>query len=624
MKFFGLLFLCGAISAFGVEHATYDSAGAITGVIHNGALLPLRGGLVAEFTGGVSESLQPHDQRSPITRDESNLSWKGTVTFPNTATADFTARWTEDSSATIQLQASAVHAGPFPLDLTALDYELDLPHDLFVDGTIDDGAAHFPRVLGSDPKFFRSKTDRLSVQTADGSWKLNFKFDQIRNISVVDHWGAEGHTYRLHVHLVEGAWPGDSTVTFALGITPEAHPHAVDATVTVDTHQPLYHFDGFGGDYCFNVQTPVVEFTLDQLHPAWARLEFKAANWDRERDHPGPQLTRDFELMRRVQQSGIPWILSVWRLPERYYSDPNQKPFYTFGRQIALDRWPEFLDLLTSYLTYLKSHYGAEPNYFSFNEPDLGVNIGFTGATHRDMIKRIGARLESAGFKTKMLLGDTANPRDTHLYVLPTAADPEAMKYVGAVSFHSWGNGTPQQYRSWGEVGRWINLPLVVGEAGTDPGSYRNRNFDSYTYGLGEAKQYQELLRESRPTAIIYWQYTEDYSLVHRKPDGSIEPTGRFWLMKHFAELTPRQSQVVVSSSDQPDVAVSAFAKDGQACVHILNVGSERDVTINGLPSGPWKILTTTEESGFQSQSATSAPVKIHVPARSMVSLVSQ
>ena len=203
----------------------------------------------------------------------------------------------------------------------------------------------------------------------------------------------------------------------------------------------------------------------------------------------------------------------------------------------------------------------------------------------------------------------------------PTAADPEAMRYVGAVSFHSWGNGTPAQYGAWGEVGTWLHLPLLVGEAGTDPGSWRNNMFDSYAYGLGEMRQYQELLRDSRPSAILFWQFTEDYGILHVGADKTIEPTGRFWLMKHFMNLTPMKSQVVASASDQPEVLISAFGRDHALTVHILNTGPARDASVAGLTGGLWRAVTTTETSGFQE--STADPTKpLLLPARSLTTLV--
>jgi O-glycosyl hydrolase len=248
-------------------------------------------------------------------------------------------------------------------------------------------------------------------------------------------------------------------------------PAPAAASLSVDPAAALCPFDGFGGNYRIEEDTAVADYTLRTLRVSWARFEFKAIAWDRDRlaAEPGPQLKRDFGLMQRVQRMGVPWILSVWFLPERLYTDSNQKPFGTFARQIAPERWPDFLDLLGSYLVYLKGHYGAEPDLFSFNESDLGVNVGFTAATHRDEIRRVGAHLASLGLKTKMLLGDTANPRDSHRFVLAAAADPAAMRYVGAVSFHSWGGATPEQYGAWGDVAQWLRLPLLVAEAGRPP-----------------------------------------------------------------------------------------------------------------------------------------------------------
>ncbi|HEY5552212.1 MAG TPA: hypothetical protein VIK52_09995, partial [Opitutaceae bacterium] len=383
-----------------------------------------------------------------------------------------------------------------------------------------------------------------------------------------------------------------------------------------------FAFDGFGGNYCFRTQTPVIDSMLDELHQAWSRFEFKGMLWDRERENPGPALVRDFELMQRVDRIGIPWALSLWRLPERYYADPNQKPPGTFNRQIAADRWPEFLDLLGSFLLHLKEHYGAEPDYFSFNEPDLGVDIGFTGETHRDMVRRIGAHLESLGLGTKLLLGDTANPRDTHRYVLPTAADAEAMRHVGAVSFHSWFGGSPAQYRAWRDVARWLDLPLIVGEAGVYPGAYRNRTFDSYAYGLGEMRQYQELLRDAQPVSLLFWEFTEDYGLAFPDAGGKVVPTPRFWLMKHFTNLTPMKCEGVASSSDQPDVLVSAFVKSSAITVHILNTGSARKVTVAGLPAGDWKRVTTTETVDWEESADVDVSASLALPARSFVTLV--
>ena len=605
------------------ERATFESGGALTALIHDGAELPVRGQLLATFEGGVEVTLQPHDQKSTIVREGLTPRWTGTTTFPNGLAAQFTAEWSEAAGAhTVAVQVT--NPGRWPLLLQALDYVIDLPRATFVGGRVEPAAVELPRTKPADATFFRGNVTGLRFTDAMGHWTLSASWDQPRAVTLTDRWEATGRSYRLRIRL----WTGpllQETVAERLTVQLTGTAHAAPAVLSVDPAQPRYAFDGFGANYCWGTESPVTAYTLDQLQLAWSRHELKAILWDAQRAQPGPMLTSDFERIARLQRLGVPWIISLWRLPERFYVDPNQRPMGTFGRQIAGERWPELLELLGSYLLHLKEKYGAEPDLFSFNEPDLGVSIGLTPEAHREALKRIGAHLEQLGLKTRMLLGDTANPRDSHTYVLATAADAAAMRHVGALSFHSWGGGTPAQYQAWAEVAAWLQLPLLVGEAGTDPGSYRNRTFDSYAYGLQEAQQLQDLLRYACPTASLYWQLTDDYAVARLDAQGHVQPTGRFWLLKHFHNLTPPKSRVLTSASDQAEVSISAFARGEALTVHLLNTGAARPATLTGLPAGTWRCVTTTEEAGFQETVLTltgSGPQALALPARSLTTCV--
>lgn len=620
-----------AVSA--VERATYNSAGGLTSLIADGREIAVRGELVATFAGDFAASVQPADQRANVTREGPGLNWKGQTSFANGQQAGYSVAWSEAGEA-VELGATVVPGPPVgnalgrarPLEVESLDYVIDLPREVFAGWRVGDGATLPGEVKPADAVFFTATADRIVFADPEDNWAFELALDRPRGISIEDawlqHWLGDQRVFRVRVRVAAGSLDAGVELPFRLKLHLAGTASAPPVRIAIDPADRQFPFDGFGANYCFDTRTPVIDTMLDELHQAWARFEFKGIQWDRERGNPGPALVRDFELMQRVEKMGIPWVLSLWRLPERYYSDPNRKPPGTFNRRIAAELWPEFLDLLGSYLLHLKAHYGAEPDFYSFNEPDLGVDIGFTAETHRDMIRRIGAHLESLGLKTKMLLGETANPRDTHRYVLATAADTEAMRFVGGVSFHSWWGGSPAQYRAWRDVGRWLGLPLIVGEAGTDPGSYRNRAFNSYSYGLGEMRQYQELLRDAQPAALLFWQFTEDYGLAFPDADGNVVPTGRFWLMKHFTNLTPMKSEGVGSASDRPDVFVSAFAKDGAVTVHILNTGPAREATVSGLPAGGWKRVTTTETVDWEEAAVADASAPLALPARSFTTLV--
>lgn len=635
-KLRGFTFACGALlivsaGAQAVELASYDSAGKLTSLIHDGDEIEVRSQFVVTFEGGVEVRMQPHDQSSPITRDGLNLAWRGTTSFPNGQAAGFQIRWTE-RDAGVDLEGELNHDSRFPLGVRTVDYVIDIERDRFVGGTLDllpDEARAQSKVNGSHAltatkpaahAIFDARVGGLRLTDRALNWRLGFVLDRARPTIVTDHWDRDGRSYRVRIRLHEGDWRAEDKIPFSMRVSIQGHATARDAQINILPAQERYRFHGFGGNYCWATENAVTEFTLKELKLAWSRHELKAIPWDKERDAPGAMLEADFERIERIHKRGVPWIISLWRVPERFYTDPNQQPPRAFGRKIAPDRWAEFLDLVGSYLVHLKQHHGAEPDLFSFNEPDLGVDIGFSAEAHREMTKRIGAHLQKLGLKTKMLLGDTANPRDTHRYVLPTAADPEAMRYVGAVSFHSWNNGSPEQYAAWGDVAEWLNVPLLISEAGLDPGAYRNRTFDSYAYGLRELEQLQNLLRYARPQSSLYWQFTQDYGLARLRADGSVEPTGRFWLMKHFTNLTPHGSVGVDSSSDRDDVLVSAFKRNDELVLHIANLGPAREATLAGLPRASWKRITTTETESWREEAVTSD--RLALPARSLVTLV--
>jgi hypothetical protein len=221
-----------------------------------------------------------------------------------------------------------------------------------------------------------------------------------------------------------------------------------------------------------------------------------------------------------------------------------------------------------------------------------------------------------------MLLGDVHAPRGTEAFVAPATADPEAMRYVGAVAFHSWGGATPAQYSAWGDLAERLELPLLVAELGTDAAAWRGRGYDSFWYGLGEARMYQELLLHARPQGAMYWEFTADYSLL----GPNLAPTQRYWLTRHFTNLTPPMSKALLTASDQPKVLFTAFRGGGQYVFHLVNSGAARQVRIEGVPSeaGPFGGVRTGEVESFVAflpEAASGGVLTLTLPERSLVTL---
>ncbi|MCS7316209.1 MAG: hypothetical protein RMI94_09905 [Bryobacterales bacterium] len=626
----GILLACALLASYllAAEKAAYDSLGRLIALLAEGPEVPVSSGLVAVLpVTGKRIPVQTRSPHRPLRRERDKLLWTGSFQLPDEGEGTFrveSAEHPDGLTYTVSITAST------PLQVDSLEFVLDLPRPLLMGGTLlvpDQREILLPAVKPPDPVFFRAETAALRLASPDQSHLLDFRFDNPRSVSLLDRWDPQGRSYQLRIVLARGPLDAGAAVSLPVGIRLvqklRPPPPARLALRTAATRP----FLGFGGNYCWNNRSPVAAYTLENLRVAWARVEMKLVAWDRERDNPGPALRADFETMRKFQVRRIPYVISIWWLPERFYTDPHERPRMAHFRRVDPEKWDELADLIGSYLLYARNHYGVEPDLFSFNEANIGVYVGFTAEEHARLIKRLGAHFQKLGLKTKMLLGDATGPRDTHNYVLTAAADPHAMPFVGAVAFHSWGGATAAQYRAWGEVAEWLGLPLLVTELGVDAQAYHTRAWESYHYGLREARMIQEILSHARPQVLLYWQFTDDYSLVRTREDGAIEPTARFWLIKHYTDLTPSPGELLEVSSDQPDVLGTAVRSQSRYAIHLLNLGAARTVEIEGLPEASWSGVLTTESSHYRQHPlgrSAAGKLSVHLPARSLYTLAAQ
>jgi hypothetical protein len=506
---------------------------------------------------------------------------------------------------------------------------LDIPRAEFSGGKVVAGEATavMPVHKPEKKQFFSAESKDVIIRDSRGNLALSANFERPHAFALEDRWDRTGPQYSAMITIRKGALAAGATASMELSLSVAGEPESAPARLQLDASKHRYAFHGFGGNYCFGIESPVTQYTLDNLNVAWARTEMSLSKWAPENDTEGSRLHNEFLLMKQLQQKRIPYVISIWQLPERFYTDPGPKPQRRDKRKIAPDQWNALLDSLGSYLVYAKEKHGVEPDLFSFNEANIGVDVLLNAEEHRDAIKRIGGHFAKLGLKTKMLLADATGPRDTHEYALPAANDPEAMRYVGAVGFHSWGGGTPAQYKAWGDLAEWLGLPLLVSELGVDAAAHSGQLYDSFHYGIEEVKMYQELLLYARPQGTQQWEFTGDYGTVKVAKDGALQPTPRFWFLKHFTDLTPRNSEALGTVSDNAKILFTAFAKGSVYTLHVANVGASRDVTIEGIPAGirELRAVRTSEGEDYKSLPAVNVEAgvaRFRMPARSLLTLI--
>ncbi|MGD0138008.1 MAG: hypothetical protein ABSD28_03975 [Tepidisphaeraceae bacterium] len=433
--------------------------------------------------------------------------------------------------------------------------------------------------------------------------QLEVSFDSPMPIVVRDDRRQPNADYDVYFPLTAGNLKAGQAIHAAFTIKASGDVDKSAVNVKVDPSQTGGVFDGIGGN--FRLQSPAdpahVKYNLDHLRVAWGRVAMPFNLWQpNENDDPvkiadAGKLNEDvgaaMEMARTLSQRNIPMIVSDWLAPDwALLPRSGGRPFG--GRKINPKKWDEVCKSIGSYLEYLKGHYGAEPKLFSFNEPNIGIAVLQTPEDHADAIKRLGACFASRGLATKMLLGDTGDPPPVD-FINAAMNDPEAVKYVGAVSFHSWRGGTEAQYARWRAAAAKLNVPLLVAEGGTDSDSYAYPAiFLEPWYGLDEISQYVTICRISQPVSILQWQLTKDYSLLSGGVNGApLEPTQRFWNLKQL-DMTPAGSAAVGISCDKPHVAICAYLDGGRQTytLHLVNNGATRVANISGLPANVTRL----------------------------------
>ena len=267
---------------------------------------------------------------------------------------------------------------------------------------------------------------------------------------------------------------------------------------------------------------------------------------------------------------------------------------------------------ITSYIAYMKKNYGAEPLLFSFNEADQGINVKLSPDEVDKVIKGLGASFQAAGLATKPLLGDTGNPTSRPPNFIDVAvADPEAMKYVGAVSYHCWTGGSDQILAKWGQIAQQFKLPLMIAEGGTDPASYSHRSlFLEPWYSLDEINLYMRCMALSRPVSILHWQLTDDYCILSGGRNGqALAPTQRFYNLKQLNLTPPEAPSLDINGGPRVVAAAYGDATHGWA-IHLVNIGTTRSVTITGLPASLTQLYPTVTDSSRNMKALAPVPVK--------------
>jgi hypothetical protein len=473
--------------------------------------------------------------------------------------------------------------------------------------------------------------------------QIEVVFDQPTEIIVRDDRRKGNFNLQVLLAVISGKTTAGQTGKRAFNLKVTGETDKAPVEITLDATRPGQAFDGLGGN--FRLQNPrtdpqVIDYSLENIRVAWGRVEMPWGIW-----HPDEavdplaearagriniRVVQAMEMARRLARKGMPVIVSAWAAPNwailggggRGVGAPvpagapaaagggrgaiavQQPQAGPRGNPLNPEKMAKIKESIAGYLIYLKEKYGVEAVMFSFNESDLGINVRQTAREHAELIRTLGAHFASRGLATKLALGDTsdANPID---FIKPAMKDLEAVKYIGAVDFHSWRGCTDEILAQWRDAARELNVPLIVAEGSTDAAAYRYPQiFHEQSFALYEINLYLRIMAIAQPKSILQWQLTADYSPLAGggifNDNGPLRPTRRFWNLKQLASTPPRSFWLPVTCSKQPNVTCAALGNiaEGVYTVHLVNHGATRTATITGIPEGISQLRMWVTDAG--------------------------
>jgi hypothetical protein len=216
-----------------------------------------------------------------------------------------------------------------------------------------------------------------------------------------------------------------------------------------------------------------------------------------------------------------------------------------------------------------------------------------------------------------MLLGDTgAGTVNSNKLVLPTVANSEIHKYIGAVGFHTWHGCTTADMQAWLLSAQKLNLPLMAVEGGPNSALHRYPNqFLEKWFQLSEIDLYVRICRDAQVATIMEWQLTPNYSVLIGNglygDNGPLRPTQRFWNLKQLGS-TPEDSFWIPCSVDRPNISAAATADilNGLYTIHLVNNSATRKATITNIPAAVKSLNVYKTDYTRGMQKAESVPVK--------------
>lgn len=390
------------------------------------------------------------------------------------------------------------------------------------------------------------------------------------------------------VYNFEKVMPVTSLMSIAAQLMPTG-------TVNVQIHlkEVRQTMVGLGGNFMGSWRAnggepndPVEKLIRRELNPRHARLGLSLKLFAPQ---PGvyserPKTAELLKLAGELTRQKVPIVVSVWEA-ERWLTGMVEGK-----NSIPEAWWGDAIGVFTEFLKRAKA-YGAKIDYFSFNEPDYGVDIHFSPQRMAAFIKKAVPAFQKAGFPTKWIAGDTANGMNCVRWTEPQLADPECAKYLGPLAFHSWDALTVNEadYEAIAALGKKYKRPIWCLEAGHDPQLWQKGGnvWAAWENALQLARAYAKTIYHSRAVVMDYWTYSDNYPLASR--NGTLYEAGE--MLKKIGAAFGPGTKILGHKQESEIIAILiGLTPQKSLKVLIVNTGGPGNLVLSGLTAGSKRV----------------------------------
>jgi O-glycosyl hydrolase len=286
-----------------------------------------------------------------------------------------------------------------------------------------------------------------------------------------------------------------------------------------------------------------------------------------------------------------------------------------FASPLSLESWitesnpAEYVEWAIVLLRHWRD-LGVEMPYYSIvNEPGHPARL-WSGQWLREVVKRLGAKLEGEGFTTKLVVPDDLNPSQALQRLTIVLADPEARRHVGAIAYHLYGG--PESRSAVRQLSEQYSIPVWMTE-------YFDADWMRW------ARTMHELLAIYNVTAIDYmWAFFGQWEgrgaeLVTINYTGTTYTGFRlnrqYFVVGQYSRFVRPGARRVQTVSSDPGLPVSGWLNGSELAFVVINgTATPRAVRFELGSAAPCAATVQAVTTGATDQWRALSPIAVDQP----------